>query len=478
MEGLSGAAGRQIKYTYNYAPTLAKFALSNAFMRGLMGPFRSGKSSACVIEMIRRAMEQKPGADGIRRTRWMVVRNTTNELRDTSIRTVLMWLPEATFGVFNKTNLNYTITAIPGCHIEIWFRALDKPEHVKHLLSLEITGAWLNEAREIPWSIVEGIQGRVNQYPSKAMGGCTWGGLWLDTNPPDTTTAWYKFWEEKTHNPAFAQIFKQPSGLAPNAENLPFINGGRSYYERLTEGKDDEWINVYIHGQYGFTRAGKPVYPDFSDALHVQDVPPIPGLPVHRGFDWGLTPACIFSQMTPENRWNVFDELVSEDMSVEAFLEVVADHSMKSFRKKPDFIDTGDPAGAIRSQVDARSIFQAAQARGFNIQPGIQAPAIRLEAIRRPLRRIINGKPQFILNPRCTTLRKGFLGGYHYRRMSVSGERYTEEPYKNEFSHPHDALQYTGARIFAPLILQGLEQERAHVEDMEVWDPNRAETGY
>ena len=37
---------------------------------------------------------------------------------------------------------------------------------------------------------------------------------------------------------------------------------------------------------------------------------------------------------------------------------------------------------------------------------------------------------------------KGFTGGYHYRRLQVSGERYDEKPNKNRFSHIHDALQY------------------------------------
>lgn len=479
MEGLSEKGlERRIKYTYAHAPTLAKFAHCDSFIRGLMGPFRSGKSSACVFEILRRAMMQKPSKDGIRRTRFMVVRNTTNELRDTSIRTVLMWLPEKDFGIFNKTHLNYTITQIDGCHIEIWFRALDKPEHVKHLLSLEITGAWLNEAREIPWSIVEGVQGRVSQYPSKEMGGCTWGGIWLDTNPPDTTSRWYKFFEEKQQNPAFARIFKQPSGLAPNAENIPFINGGRLYYERLAEGKDQEWINVYIHGQYGFTQDGKPVFPEFSDTLHVQEVDPVPGVPIHRGFDWGLTPACIYSQLMPDNRWLVFDEQTTEDMSAEQFLEDVADHSMQSFKKKTTFIDTGDPAGGIRSQVDKRTIFQVAHARGFNIQPGIQSPAIRLESVRRPLRKLINKKPQFILHPRCTMLRKGFLGGYTFRRMHVAGERFADVPHKNEFSHPHDGLQYSAARIFAPLILANQEIEKPYPEEIDYFDHGRSETGY
>jgi hypothetical protein len=40
-------------------------------------------------------------------------------------------------------------------------------------------------------------------------------------------------------------------------------------------------------------------------------------------------------------------------------------------------------------------------------------------------------------------LRKGFNGGYKYKIVSYSGEaRLAMEPDKNQYSHPHDALQY------------------------------------
>ena len=46
------------------------------------------------------------------------------------------------------------------------------------------------------------------------------------------------------------------------------------------------------------------------------------------------------------------------------------------------------------------------------------------------------------------TARKGFQGGYHYRRMQVTSERYTTQPNKNQFSHVMDAGQYVATRIF------------------------------
>jgi hypothetical protein len=48
-------------------------------------------------------------------------------------------------------------------------------------------------------------------------------------------------------------------------------------------------------------------------------------------------------------------------------------------------------------------------------------------------------------------LRAGFLGRYELRRLQVPGEdRYTDEPNKNKYSHPHDALQYIALRLEVP----------------------------
>jgi hypothetical protein len=47
------------------------------------------------------------------------------------------------------------------------------------------------------------------------------------------------------------------------------------------------------------------------------------------------------------------------------------------------------------------------------------------------------------VDPNSRFIRKGFNGGYHYKRVQVTGtERYRDVPEKNDFSHPHDALQY------------------------------------
>lgn len=75
---------------FRYRPpgaTAREFMLSKAYVRGIRGPVGSGKSTLCCAEIMRRASEQRPGSDGIRRTRWVVVRNTQPELKTTTIKT-------------------------------------------------------------------------------------------------------------------------------------------------------------------------------------------------------------------------------------------------------------------------------------------------------------------------------------------------------------------------------------------------------
>lgn len=463
-----------IRYSYAGCPTLEDFSNSDAFIRGLMGPFGSGKSSACVTEIATRAKQQRRGPDGVRRSRWGVIRNTYRELQDTTIKTVFQWLPPAYFGRYIENKHTYTIKAIEGCEFEILFMALDKPDDVKNLLSLELTGAWVNEARQVPWSVIEVLQGRVGRHPSKMEGGPSWFGLWLDTNPPDSDSKWYKFFEEQNwlkgfreaqrtgdipsqmQPEMFAQLFKQPSGRAPDAENLKNLPGERLYYTRLATGKAAEWVKVYVDGQYGFVVEGKLVYPEYNDAIHCREVDPVEGVRIIRSWDFGLTPSCIFSQNLPDGRWLTFDEMVSDNMSIDQFSDEVLEHCNRAFRGRATFEDWGDPAGEIRAETDKRSCFDILHAKDIPIRAAFsQDPTLRQESVRKPLRTLSNGEPTFALHPRCKVVRKGFMGGYHRRRMAVVGpERYAAEPEKNEYSHPHDALQYAMVNYFAPALVE------------------------
>jgi hypothetical protein len=86
---------------------------------------------------------------------------------------------------------------------------------------------------------------------------------------------------------------------------------------------DSDFIRVYVDGLYGYVKDGKPVYPDYNDALHCAEVEPVKGVTIARGWDFGLTPACVFTQVLPDGRWIIFEELCGEDVGIHRFSDGV-----------------------------------------------------------------------------------------------------------------------------------------------------------
>ena len=81
---------------------------------------------------------------------------------------------------------------------------------------------------------------------------------------------------------------------------------------------------MYVHGEYGSVRAGKPVYMEFRDSGHVAEFEVSDRLPLYIGIDFGLTPAVTIARRTPMGQWRVRSELVTKDMGAVRFSEVLA----------------------------------------------------------------------------------------------------------------------------------------------------------
>jgi len=458
---------------FKYKPdgeVLKEFMKDDTFFRGIRGPVGSGKSVACCIEVFRRALGQAKSADGIRKSRWAIIRNTNPQLRTTTIKTWLDWFPENEWGKFNWS-VPYTHRIKKGdIDLEVIFLALDRPEDVKKLLSLEVTGIWINEARELGKSIIDACTMRVGRYPSMREGGPTWTGVIADTNAPEEDHWWPIMSGEvpvPDHipreqakmlvKPTNWRFYTQPSGMvevkdedgeiedyAPNkvAENVK--NMLKSYYPNLVQGKTKSWIDVYVMNRLGTIQDGKPVYAMFVTDTHVakEEIPVAASLPLYVGIDFGLTPAAVLGQKV-RGRWLIQSEIVAIDMGIVRFAEVLREELATRFPDCPDVLIFGDPAGDFRAQTDESTPFHILRGAGLRAVP---APSnsvdLRLEAVSSQLNKMSEGKPAFLLDRRCSTLIKGFEGGYSYRRMEVSGERYADKPDKNMYSHIHDALQY------------------------------------
>ena len=433
-----------INVRYQAHSTLSKLHNDDSFVRFVLGPFGSGKSVGCAMEVFRRACLQPPGPDGIRRSRWAIVRTSYRELQDTTLRTWRDWIPPQ-LGTWKESQMTQVLR-YQDVEAEVLFRALDRPEDVRKLLSLELTGAWLNEAREISKPIFDTLCGRVGRYPRKSQtsdvtGG--WFGIVGDSNPPDNDHWIYRIFEEE--KPPGFKIFHQPSGLAAEAENVE--NLPPEYYSRLCAGKDEEWVKVYVHGEYGFITDGKPVHPQFKTTVHVAPdfLEPRPVLPIYFGCDFGLTPAAVFGQQLPSGRWLILREIVTEDMGAERFGGLVSE-ALRGPYSKFSIDGWGDPAGDERSVIrENENVFSILIGQGIPISPApSNDPVLRQEALNHLLGKLdMAGEPALTICPSCKTLIKGLSGGYRYRRLAVSGtDRFTEKPEKNHYSHICEALHY------------------------------------
>lgn len=425
---------------YTAPKTIKRFMESSALWRLIIGPFGSGKSSGCTTELLRWMIEQAAW-EGVRHTRFAIIRNSYRELKDTTLNTVQDWFPSP---IYNYVEAEATMyVKFNDVESEILFRALDTPADVKKLLSLDLTAAWINEAREVPRQVFKMLKGRVGRYPSVRKGGATKRGIWMDTNPPDSDHWIHKIFEEQ--KPEFHEVFHQPSGLSPEAENIKYLPGGRNYYTEMMAGEDESFINVYVHGEYGFVRDGKPVYPEFKPALHVlKEIPKVdPYATLILGMDFGLTPTIVVIDKTPM-QYRVVEEYVAEDSGANMFAAFVKRDLAQKF-PHATFRGWGDPAGAQRAQTDEQTPFDIVQAAGLPIDPTVTNDFIRRrEAVAGPLLRLnMAGQPWLMASPKCVKWIKAHHGGYHFKRVQVSNEeRYMDLPNKNEYSHIADATQY------------------------------------
>jgi len=425
-------------------PTVERFMHDQTRIRIIVGPLGSGKTMGMIMELMRWACSQ-PAHNGVRYTRFALIRNTLQQLRQTVLSDTMSYLQGMAHYYTTDSTIQFRLT-LPDrtrLHSDWMLLPLDSKEDVRRLLSLQLTGAWINEIREVPFDIMRPLLGRCGRYPSKALGGAARRGIIADTNPWPTDSPYHDRTVLNPH-PAW-KLFLQPSGLSADAENVENLPDG--YYDELMSDKDPDWCSVHVEAQWGTSNAGQAVFRrTFHAPTHVKDMGVVvnPMRPVMVGMDFGRTPCAVIGQHDNYGRAIIMKEIVTESMGL---IQMVEEH-LKPVLLAPPFAGrrifiVGDPAGAAKSQLSEETNFDILKEQGFLAYPAsTNAIEPRLLAVDRLLRQTLMGEPALqISRTGCPTLIQAMGDKYRYRRKR-DGQMEDLPEKLHPWSDICDSLQY------------------------------------
>ncbi len=480
-------------YTYIPPPTVKKFldVPTGSFLyMGIRGVPGSGKSVGCDWRIRFDAEKQPPFWDDttkqwVRWSRWFFGRNTYPALKGTTLKDWLDWFPSVLTEVHESSPMK-GVFECPSLHqdgsivrIELAFYATDSENFMKDLDSLALSGAYFNEAAGISWEKIHKVQERVGRFKPPGASAQGWKGLSfgviMDTNTPVESSWWKELEQDK--KPDRMIFFVQPPamirmkdefgkikyvrndeenakkyGMPGPAENVEHHNEGWDYYEKQLIGADEDYIKMRLLNQFGKSKDGLPIYPEWANDIHRTDeeMEISKGLTLLVGMDFGRNPAAVFGQMTRMGQLRIFGELPAFNMSVPQFVNELLLPKLMSDYGFPyvNVVCFGDPAGQNSGEMYDIGCIEFLNNKGIPTIPPESLRNndfnVRRDAVANLHRSNYKGTPSLLVSSACKMLIAGFNGDYCYRKQRTSdgSSKYSEKADKNEYSHIHDALQY------------------------------------
>lgn len=509
--------------SYNASRTGSAFLMSydaGVHFKCVRGPIGNGKSVLMCMYIVHKSQQQvvvevteKGRTFKVRWSKWLIMRHTFKSLDETTIETWNEWFGDKTRWVSNPYEGRYEDWAPDGILTRIDFICLasESKNIMNDLQSLELSGAWINEAIQCPYPVVARVFSRLGRFNPNPTGGVrlvTFHVI-MDTNSPNETNWWREMeevrqpdgWmffvcppavlEERDERTGKARYVANDAANAERhrrrpAENVREIDGGYhegfSYWMDMLSVLDEDDIRMLLMNRFGLTMAGLGVFSDVWDAarhkVSAKDAEIRRGLPVLGGMDCGRTPAVSLGQMMPNGRLVVQREATTwnqrlnngrgglDRMDVVQFFDdrllpvLVNEYNYPNCR----LTLFADPAGKNFNEVVSMSAIERLQReRGVNIVPCDKVQAlnsavlditngnsteIRVAAVKRELR-----QDNLQICEMCRMLCEGMAGRYCYRKKrSLRGdgaEAYSDDPDKNEWSHGMDSLQYLVLAVFS-----------------------------
>jgi hypothetical protein len=468
------------EYDFISGTKVAEFIISNKPVDYIQGDLGSGKTKACCVRLMRHAQEQKPSPlDGLRHTRFALVRDTMPLLKRSTMRTWLETFPENVYGKFNSSpgSMQHKI-AFDDVRAEFDFMSLDKADDVKKLRSTEYTGIFFNELPFTEKILFDEASSRLRFPPTEHCSWedideqgkrrPTWRGLIADGNAPDEDSwlaamtgqidmppglsvderaqyVWPAEWGLYMQPPALLERLDDRGNVIgydvnPQAENLQ--NLPSDYYSRMWPGKSLAWIHSRLMNRVALVVEGEPVWPMFRREYHVAREPlrPVPDHDVLVWLDFGrVYPAALFAQQVNQ-RIFVQHEMLGFNEPASVFAPRVKRFLEQNYPNH-GFKCVGDPKGRDKGQQTEQSSYDIFKFNGMPVTPApVKQNNIeeRTEAVAYVLNDNPSGINRLVISPLCRTLIVGMAGRYHLERE----EKGELKPKKDKYSNLCDALQY------------------------------------
>jgi hypothetical protein len=506
------AAGNIVRRLNSPGPISDAFLMSRAFVPVIIGPVGSAKTVTALRKLRRIGQMQKGMVDdrGVirRRARVGVIRESYPNLEKNTIPSWFRIHAESD-GKFNwRAPFTHRLQLIlkrdeetgqpvDVCDFEIEFRAIGDKSVEEACRGWEVNAVLVDEADLQPADLVAFLSGRIGRFSDLDPDMVVDPTIILSLNAPYVDNWIYKFAIERDVDELLdpellhflgdrplVEVFIQPGGREPNAENLHNLPNRRGYYivqAALNKHRPD-YVARMIDNKFVPMQHGQPVNPQFRYDRHVQDLEWDPRRKLILSLDQGLFAAGAFLQRNGENQLRTLRELVQMREDGKTLMKIGPSAFGRMLKAAinehfPDLRPEGirvvcDPAAfAAGDRVDNEMDWVLAVRKELGL-PIFRAKSNRQQLRNEAIWRAMAEDGGYAVDRSCKHLIRGHLGGYHYRKAEISDGEVRGHLEIADTIHTHvcDAEQYgalEGEHVIADIRGKGRREGRRIVNDSQ-----------
>lgn len=476
------ALAPQIRTLNSPGPVSDRFLLSRAFLQIIVGPVGSAKTMTMLRKLRRIALMQGTLLNDrgvrVRKARVGVIRETYPNIEKNTLPSWFRIHPESD-GKFtwkapytHRLNLIQAQDEVSGrtteyCDFEAEFRAIGDRSVEEACRGWEVNAVGIDEADLQPPELLSFLSGRVGRFSALDPSLVVEPTIIMALNAPYIDNWVYPLAFEREFQDLLdpdlvealggrplVEVFIQPGGRDPNAENLHNLPKGYYPIQAGLNKHRPDYVARMIDNKPVPMQHGQPVNPQFDFQRHVRPLDFDPKRMLIIGFDGGLTAAAVAGQRTADGQLRTLREAVAflehgktlKKIGPTAFGHLVRSMLAEHFPDvAPDRIRfVGDPsAWSARDRDDSEHdwILAFQKALGHPVHKAkTNKEALRHEAIWRAMA----GHDDYAVDPACKHLIRGHLGGYRYREADLKTGDTRGHLQVADTAHTHvcDAEQY------------------------------------